>query len=476
MNAIAPSLPIDEPLLQRMLEQMLPAGADDGDIYIQRATSESLALEEGRVKHLAASTHQGLAARVIRGEAAGHACTDRLDGEALMDTARAARAILDTSTATGVARLHTASPAKPLYPAEHPAHGMDFNERRACLAAIDTLARSLDTRVCQVFASLNVSHAEIHIARMDGTLLHDVRPLVRLNVSVVVEQHGRRETGSFGGGGRCSLRQLLDAGAAERFTREAVRLATLNLDARAAPAGAMPVVLGPGWPGILLHEAIGHGLEGDFNRKGTSIFSGRLGERIAARGVTVVDDGAMPGRRGSLTIDDEGTPTQRTVLIEDGILIGYLLDRQNARLLGMQPTGNGRRESYAHPVLPRMTNTFMLAGNDTPEAIVQSLERGIYAVNFGGGQVDITSGKFVFTTSEAYYVEHGRIQYPVKGATLIGSGHEVLQKISMIGNDLALDPGVGTCVKAGQSVPVGVGLPTVRVDELIVGGTQVGGA
>ncbi|RMH62954.1 MAG: metalloprotease TldD [Zetaproteobacteria bacterium] len=471
-----PPLPVDASILQRMLDRMLPAAADDGDIYLQRMCSESLALEEGRVKHVAASTHQGLAARVVRGEASGHACTDSLDTAALMDTARAARAIVDDSNHPQIARLHAHKTKATLYPAEHPALDMDFGARRACLAAIDTLARGLDTRVCQVFASLNVSHSEVFIARMDGALLHDVRPLVRLNVSVVVEQDGRRETGSFGGGGRQTLKQLLDTGAAERFTREAVRLALLNLEAREAPAGTMPVVLGPGWPGILLHEAVGHGLEGDFNRKGTSVFARRIGERIAAPGVTVVDDGAIPGRRGSLTIDDEGTPTGRTVLIEDGILIGYLLDRQNARLLGMQPTGNGRRESYAHPVLPRMTNTFMLAGSESPEAIVQSLQRGIYAVNFGGGQVDITSGKFVFTTSEAYYVEQGRIQYPVKGATLIGSGHEVLRKISMIGNDLALDPGVGTCGKAGQSVPVGVGLPTVRVDELIVGGTEVGGA
>jgi len=338
------------------------------------------------------------------------------------------------------------------------------------LERVDTLARGMDARVAQVFASVSASYSDIHIVRLDGAHIQDARPLVRLNVSVVVEQDGRRETGSAGGGGRFGLERLLSGDAAEEFTREAVRIALLNLEARPAPAGPMPVVLGPGWPGILLHEAIGHGLEGDFNRKGTSAFAGRIGQRVAAPGVTVVDDGAIPERRGSLNVDDEGTPTGRTVLIEDGILTGYLHDRQNARLMGMQPTGNGRRESYAHPVLPRMTNTFMLAGDASPEDIIASLDRGIYAVNFGGGQVDITSGKFVFTTSEAYYVENGRIQHPVKDATLIGDGPSVLTRVSMIGNDLALDPGVGTCGKDGQSVPVGVGLPTIRIDELIVGG------
>jgi len=307
---------------------------------------------------------------------------------------------------------------------------------------------------------------------MDGSSFTDERPLVRLNISVVVEHQGKRETGSAGGGGRFDLTRLLESGEAEHLTREAVRLALLNLEAEAAPAGTMPVVLGPGWPGILLHEAIGHGLEGDFNRKGTSVFAGKMGQQVAAKGVTVVDDGSLAERRGSLNIDDEGTATQRTTLIEDGVLVGYLQDKQNARLMGVSPTGNGRRESYADPVLPRMTNTFMLAGQDKPDAILASLDDGIYAVNFGGGQVDITSGKFVFTTSEAYLVQHGEIQHPVKGVTLIGSGHEVLKKVSMIGDDLALDPGVGTCGKAGQSVPVGVGLPTIRIDALTVGGTE----
>ncbi len=465
-------LPVAPETLSSMLARMLPAGADDGDLYIEQGTSESLALEEGRVKHISASSHQGLGARVIRGEAAGHAYTDRLEPEALMEAARAARAIAGGEQPRAPVAIHAAGAAPRLYQQDDPALHVPLTARKDMLERLDRLARSIDTRVRQVFASIASSFSDIHIIRMDGTHIHDARPLVRLNISVVVEENGKRETGSAGGGGRFPLERLLAGDEAERLVREAVRLAVLNLDAREAPAGSMPVVLGPGWPGILLHEAIGHGLEGDFNRKGTSVFSEKMGKRVAAPGITVVDDGSIAERRGSLSVDDEGTQSQRTVLIEDGILTGYLLDRQNARLLGMQPTGNGRRESYAHPVLPRMTNTFMLAGKDRPEDILTSLERGIYAVNFGGGQVDITSGKFVFTTSEAYYVEGGRIQYPVKGATLIGSGHEVLQKVSMIGNDLQLDPGVGTCGKGGQSVPVGVGLPTIRIDELTIGGTQ----
>jgi len=434
--------------------------------------NESLALEEGRVKHVSASTHQGIGARVIKGEAAGHAYTDRLEPAALMDAARAARAIAGESETRAPIAVH-AEPAKhALYQSQNPAESANMLERKALLERLDGFARSLDARVVQVFANVSASFSNIHIIRMDGAELHDARPLVRLNISVVVEQDGRRETGSAGGGGRFGLQRMLQGEEAERLTREAVRIALLNLDAVPAPAGSMPVVLGPGWPGILLHEAIGHGLEGDFNRKKTSAFAGQIGKQVAAKGVTVVDDGSISERRGSLNIDDEGTPTQRTTLIEDGILTGYLQDRQNARLMGMQPTGNGRRESYAHPVLPRMTNTFMLAGNDAPDDILASLDRGIYAVNFGGGQVDITSGKFVFTTSEAYLVEKGKIISPVKGATLIGDGPSVLKKVSMIGNDLELDPGVGTCGKDGQSVPVGVGLPTIRIDDLIVGGSE----
>ncbi len=464
--------PVAEETLHAVLNRMLPAGADDGDLYLEHTETESLALEEGRVKHVSAATHQGLGARVIKGESAGHACTDRLEADALMEAAQAARAIAEGGGRASPVALHPENRAGSLYEPENPSLHVPLDQRKALLERLDALARSLDPRVKQVFATIASSFSDIHIIRMDGAHIHDARPLVRLNISVVVEQNGRRETGTAGGGGRFGLERLLEGDEAEKLIHEAVRLATLNLDAREAPAGSMPVVLGPGWPGILLHEAIGHGLEGDFNRKETSVFSGRIGQRVAAPGVTVVDDGSIAERRGSLNVDDEGTRTQRTVLIEDGILTGYLLDRQNARLMGMLPTGNGRRESYAHPVLPRMTNTFMLAGSAAPEDILATLDRGIYAVNFGGGQVDITSGSFVFTTSEAYYVENGRIQYPVKGATLIGSGHEVLQKVSMIGNDLALDPGVGTCGKAGQSVPVGVGLPTLRIEELTVGGTQ----
>ena len=465
-------LPIATETLQSVLSHLLPAGADDGDLYLEHTCSESLALEEGRVKHVSASTHQGLGARVIKGEAAGHAFTDRLETKALMQAAQSARAIAECGTNPAPIAIHNERPAPKLYQAINPATGVEFSTRKDLLERLDTLARSLDPRVQQVFANVSSSFSDIHIVRMDGAHIRDARPLVRLNISVVVEQDGKRETGSAGGGGRFSLDRMMQGEEAERLVKEAVRLALLNLDAHAAPAGSMPVVLGPGWPGILLHEAIGHGLEGDFNRKGTSVFSDKLGQQVAAKGITVVDDGTIKERRGSLTVDDEGSPTTRTVLIEDGILTGYLMDRQNARLMGMHSTGNGRRQSYSHPVLPRMTNTFMLAGPDNPDDIIASLDRGIYAVNFGGGQVDITSGKFVFTTSEAYYVENGKIQHPVKGATLIGAGHEVLQKVSMIGNDLELDPGVGTCGKGGQSVPVGVGLPTIRIDDLTVGGTE----
>lgn len=454
-----------------MLNTMVPAGADDADLYLEQGVSESLALEEGRVKHISASIHQGMGARVIKGEISGHAYTDRLEHPALMACARAARAIAEGSNTRSIA-VHAEQPQHQLYQANSPALSVSMPERKALLEKLDSLARSLDPRVKQVFASVSSSFSTVHLVRMDGSLLSDARPLVRLNISVVVEQNGKRETGSTGGGGRFDLTRLLEGDEAERLTREAVRLALLNLDAIAAPAGPMPVVLGPGWPGVLLHEAIGHGLEGDFNRKGSSAFSGRIGERIAAPGVTVVDDGSIRERRGSLNIDDEGTPTRCTTLIEDGILTAYMQDRQNARLMGVEPTGNGRRESYAQPVLPRMTNTFMLAGNNDPKEILSSMKSGLYAVNFGGGQVDITSGKFVFTTSEAYLVENGKIKTPVKGATLIGNGPDVLTRVSMIGNDLELDPGVGTCGKDGQSVPVGVGQPTLKIDEMVVGGTD----
>jgi len=470
MNEI--NLPVAQETLSEMLSRMVPAGADDADLYLEQSTSESLALEEGRVKHVSASTHQGIGARVIKGEVSGHAYTDRLENPALMECARAARAIAESGSQAQPVLIHSTHPRHQLYQPTNPALATSMPERKTLLEKLDALARSLDPRVKQVFANVSSSFSTVHLVRIDGSLLSDARPLVRLNISVVVEQNGKRETGSAGGGGRFDLTRLLQGNEAERLTREAVRLALLNLDAIAAPAGPMPVVLGPGWPGVLLHEAIGHGLEGDFNRKGSSAFSGRIGERIAAPGVTVVDDGSIHERRGSLNMDDEGTPTRCTTLIEDGILTGYMQDRQNARLMGVEPTGNGRRESYAHPVLPRMTNTFMLAGNDDPKEILSTLKHGLYAVNFGGGQVDITSGKFVFTTSEAYLVENGEIQAPVKGATLIGNGPDVLTHVSMIGNDLELDPGVGTCGKDGQSVPVGVGQPTLRVDEMVVGGTD----
>jgi TldD protein len=468
----AMTLPVAPETLTRMLGNMLPADADDADLYLEHSMSESLSLEEGRVKHVSASTSHGIGARVIKGEVSGHAYTDRLETAALMECAKAARSIAEGGQQKGPIALHDTPLPGRLYTPENPALAIAMPERKALLERLDALARSIDPRVKQVFASVNASFSDIHIIRMDGAHLHDARPLVRLNISVVVEANGKRETGGAGGGGRFDLARLLEGDEAERLTRDAVRMALLNLEAEAAPAGPMPVVLGPGWPGILLHEAIGHGLEGDFNRKGTSAFAGMIGKQVASKGVTVVDDGTIRDRRGSLNIDDEGTESSRTTLIEDGILTGYMLDRQNARLMGMQPTGNGRRESYAHPVLPRMTNTFMLAGSDNPDDIVASLDRGIYAVNFGGGQVDITSGKFVFTTSEAYLVENGKIKAPVKGATLIGNGPDVLTRVSMIGNDLALDAGVGTCGKDGQSVPVGVGLPTLRIDELTVGGTE----
>ncbi len=463
---------IPEQTLSQMLQLMVPAGADDADLYLQHSVSESLSLEEGRVKHVSASTHQGIGARVMMGEASGHAYTDSFDTAALMDAAKAARAIANSGKDLQPQAIRPQALKHNLYPAGNPMQQVDMQSRKALLEHLDTLARSIDPRVQQVSASVSSAFKQVQIITMDGQTFADERPLVRFNISVVVEENGKRETGGAGGGGRFDLQRLLESGEAERLTREAVRLALLNLEAEAAPAGTMPVVLGNGWPGILLHEAIGHGLEGDFNRKGTSVFAGKMGQQIAAKGVTVVDDGSIAERRGSLNVDDEGTPTQCTTLIEDGVLVGYLQDKQNARLMGVEPTGNGRRESYADPVLPRMTNTFMLAGKDNPDDILASLDDGIYAVNFGGGQVDITSGKFVFTTSEAYRVKNGKILHPVKGVTLIGSGHEVLKRVSMIGDDLALDPGVGTCGKAGQSVPVGVGLPTIRIDELTVGGTE----
>jgi len=407
----------------------------------------------------------------VAGEKTAFAYSDDISEAALLDAARTVRTI----AAAGQSRRvkvgeHTVAGGRRLYPAFDPIASLDSAAKVALLENIEKRARAKDPRVVQVMAGLGCEYDVVMVARADGTLAADVRPLVRLSLTVIAEQNGRREVGSSGGGGRFGLAYFTDE-MLQRYVDQAVHAASVNLEARPAPAGEMTVVLGNGWPGILLHEAVGHGLEGDFNRKGSSIFSGRIGQRVAAKGVTVLDDGTIPDRRGSLNIDDEGCATERTVLIEDGILRGYIQDATNARLMKTKPTGNGRRESYAHVPMPRMTNTYMLAGDKDPAEIVASIKRGLYAVNFGGGQVDITSGKFVFSASEAYWVEDGKIQYPVKGATLIGNGPDALTRVSMIGNDLELDSGVGTCGKEGQSVPVGVGQPTLRIDGLTVGGT-----
>jgi len=388
----------------------------------------------------------------------------------LLEAAGAARAIANDGNGSG--KPLALRGARALYPADDPIDGLDNAAKISLLRELDALARSLNPRIRQVIVSMNATHDSVLIAAADGTLAADVRPLTRVNVQVIAESNGRRESGYSGGGGRCAYRELIDSGRAHAWAREAVRQALVNLEAVDAPAGTMDVVLGPGWPGILLHEAIGHGLEGDFNRKGTSAFAGRMGDKVAADGVTVVDDGTLQGLRGSLSIDDEGTPTHCSTLIENGRLVGYMQDKHNARLMGMAPTGNGRRESFAHLPMPRMTNTYMLAGERDPQEIIASVERGLYAVNFGGGQVDITNGKFVFSANEAYLIEHGKVTRPVKGATLIGSGPDVLARVAMLGNDLKLDEGVGVCGKEGQSVPVGVGMPTTKITAMTVGGTS----
>lgn len=459
--------------LERTLGRLLGTGIDYGDLYFEVSRAETWVLEGGIVKEGSRRTSQGVGIRANAGEKTGFAHSDNLAPAALLEAAAAAHAIVahggDGSTAlTGVAAV----PAR--YAPDSPIDSTSATDKLALLARLDREVRAMDPAIVEVTASLAASHDTVLIATSDGHLAADVRPLVRLNVSVIMEQGKRRETGSFGGGGRHDLSRLLvdDAALAREWAAEAVRQGRVAMESVAAPAGTMTVVLGPGWPGILLHEAIGHGLEGDFNRKGTSAFSGRMGERIAAAGCTVVDDGTLADRRGSLSIDDEGTPTQCTTLIEDGYLRAYMQDRLNARLTGDQPTGNGRRQSYAHRPMPRMTNTCMLGGPHDPGEIIASVPDGLYAVSFGGGQVDITSGRFVFSASEAYRIRDGRIAEPVKGATLIGNGAEVLRKISMIGNDSRLDSGVGTCGKDGQSVPVGVGQPTLRIDALTVGGTS----
>jgi TldD protein len=450
--------------------EIMTRGVDDADLYFQYTRSEGWSLEEGIVKSGSFNIDQGVGVRVVNGEKTAFAYSDDIGLPALQSAARATRAI-GRQGGQGIAQQRKISPVHALYRQHDPLASLGEAEKVALLERLERYTRSLDTRVVQVMASIAGEYEVIYVARADGRRAADVRPLVRVGVQVIVEHDGRRESAHVGGGGRFDY-GYFDDELLQGYAREAVRQALLNLDARPAPAGEMTVVLGNGWPGILLHEAIGHGLEGDFNRKGSSAFAGRIGQRVAAPGVTVVDDGTIADRRGSLNVDDEGNPTQRTVLIEDGVLKGYLQDSLNARLMGVAPTGNGRRESYAHIPMPRMTNTVMLGGNTPPEEIIASVKRGLYAANFGGGQVDITSGKFVFSASEAYWVEDGRIQYPVKGATLIGNGPDVLTRVSMIGNDMKLDPGVGTCGKEGQSVPVGVGQPTLRVDGgLTVGGT-----
>ena len=460
--------------LEQVMGQLLGAGVDTADIYLQATRYESWGLEDGIVKEGTHSIDRGAGIRAVSGEKTGFAYSDDIELAALVEAARSARAIARRGD-DGRLPMVAAEGRPALYLPIDPLESIPESDKLDLLKRLDAECRAMDSRVEQVFVSISGSHDVVLVMGQDGALQGDVRPLVRLNVSVIVEHNGRREQGSYGGGGRTDYQYFLEAGRSSEFAREAVRQALVNLEAEAAPAGSMTVVLGSGWPGILLHEAIGHGLEGDFNRKGTSAFSGRVGERVASPLCTVVDDGTLPGRRGSLTIDDEGTPTACTTLIENGILKGYMQDRLNARLMGVAPTGNGRRESYQHLPMPRMTNTYMLAGPHDPEEILRSVGKGLYAKNFGGGQVDITSGKFVFSASEAYLIEDGRITRPVKGATLIGNGPDVLTRVSMVGNDLQLDTGVGTCGKDGQSVPVGVGQPTLKVDGLTVGGTRLDG-
>ncbi|SDY38681.1 metalloprotease TldD [Variovorax sp. YR266] len=462
---------LDESHLSKALAEITAHRVDDADLYFQYTRSEGWSLEEGIVKTGSFSIDQGVGVRAVSGEKTAFAYSDDISEASLLDAARTVRSI---SSAGRTGRVKTPArkiaSSRSLYDGIDPISTLDSTTKVKLLEKVEKLARSRDPRVAQVMAGLASEYDVVLVARADGTLAADVRPLVRLSVTVIAEQNGRREIGSGGGGGRFGLAYFTDEQIAE-YVDHAVKAALTNLDARPAPAGEMTVVLGSGWPGILLHEAIGHGLEGDFNRKGSSAFSGRIGQRVAAKGVTVLDDGTIADRRGSLNVDDEGNASQRNVLIEDGILKGYIQDSLNARLMKVKPTGNGRRESYAHVPMPRMTNTYMLSGDKDPKEIVASIKKGLYATNFGGGQVDITSGKFVFSASEAYWVENGKIQYPVKGATIVGNGPDALTRVTMIGNDMALDSGVGTCGKEGQSVPVGVGQPTLRIDGLTVGGT-----
>jgi TldD protein len=462
---------LDESHLSKALAEITSHKVDDADLYFQYTRSEGWSLEEGIVKTGSFSIDQGVGVRAVSGEKTAFAYSDDISEASLLDAARTVRSI-SSAGRTGRVKTPTRKIAssRSLYNGVDPISTLDSTAKVKLLERVEKLARSRDPRVAQVMAGLASEYDVILVARADGTLAADVRPLVRLSVTVITEQNGRREIGSGGGGGRFGLAYFTDEQIAE-YVDHAVKAALTNLEARPAPAGEMTVVLGSGWPGILLHEAIGHGLEGDFNRKGSSAFAGRIGQRVAAKGVTVLDDGTIADRRGSLNVDDEGNASQRNVLIEDGILKGYIQDSLNARLMKVKPTGNGRRESYAHVPMPRMTNTYMLGGDKDPQEIVASIKKGLYATNFGGGQVDITSGKFVFSASEAYWVENGKIQYPVKGATIVGNGPDALTRVTMIGNDMALDSGVGTCGKEGQSVPVGVGQPTLRIDGLTVGGT-----
>jgi TldD protein len=456
------------------LDRLMGPGVDYADLYFQYTLQESWSMDEGMVKSGSYSIDQGVGVRAVSGEKTGFAYTDEILLPALTSAADAARSIARSGSSTSPLKIaRSDSDISRLYQPVDPLGSMEDDEKVALLKQVEQSARNMDSRITQVMVSLAGSQDVVLVARSDGLLAADVRPLVRMNVTVIVDQDGRIEQGSSGGGGRYTYQYFTEERRAHGYAEEAVRQALVNLESREAPAGEMTVVLGPGWPGILLHEAIGHGLEGDFNRKGTSAFSGRIGEKVASELCTVVDDGTIENRRGSLSIDDEGTPGQNTVLIENGVLKGYMQDQLNARLMNMPATGNGRRESYAHIPMPRMTNTYMHAGNHDPEEIIASVDKGIYAANFGGGQVDITSGKFVFSASEAYMIENGRKTWPVKGATLIGNGPEVLTRVSMLGNDLALDSGVGVCGKEGQSVPVGVGQPTMRIDALTVGGASV---
>ncbi|HEY1076152.1 MAG TPA: metalloprotease TldD [Fontimonas sp.] len=461
---------LDDRAVQNVLDQLMKPGVDAADLYFQQVLTESWSLEDGLVKSGSHHAEQGVGVRACAGEKQGLAYSDAIELPALLDAAQAAGAIVRKGQQGRLQSQHTRSVA-PLYPASNPLSSLEAPAKLDLMHRADRAARAVDPRVIQVMVSLAANAETVMVAATDGTYSADVRPLVRMDVSVIVEQQGRREQGHSGRGGRGVYMDFLAGDAPEQLAREAVRMALVQLEAVAAPAGNFTVVLGPGWPGVLLHEAIGHGLEGDFNRRGTSAFSGRVGEQVASTLCTIVDDGTLAGRRGSLTVDDEGTPSHCTMLIENGILRGYLQDKLNARLTGVAPTGNGRRESYAALPMPRMTNTYMLPGPHDPQEIVASVQNGLYAANFGGGQVDITSGNFVFSASEAYLIENGRITRPVKGATLIGNGPEVLNRVSMVGTDLKLDAGVGICGKDGQSVPVGVGQPTLRIDGITVGGT-----